>query len=621
MRLKYPQIVVILFASVFLVRPGWAQRISTHTEDKSLDGSNSLGGRANSIAGPSPTFWIVPDGSDGSWGDAGNWSNGVPDSATDAQINNGGTARVFGGGPPPNAGRSVILGFGSSDSGNVSVINGDLFANDITVGRAGTGAVLLGGSSLQGNGGVIGELVGSHGAVGVFGSGWSVAGNLVVGQSGSGTLDVNGTSNVSSAAVVIGELADGIGMASVRGESALGGVGVTGTLSVGRFGTGTLFLADASNAGSSTTFIGELPGSIGFVTNDNYGRLNAGNLYIGGNASGSGGAGLLRLKNSSGLAGRLSATTTVVWGTGTAGGTGTIAGDLLSVSAGGALLGGDAAVASSALSVGSSLTLNAGSIIELVLGASGNHSSLRRTGGTWTFAPNQRFSFIDVGAQPGFYDNIITGLAADPGGTASWTIANTGFVGTFSYDGAGNIDLNLTSASGPALKLMSAVSRKTHGAAGDFDIPLPLTGEPGVECRAGSGAYKLVFTFNNDVVKGIASVTSGTGTTGARAISFAANTMTVNLTGVADVQKVTVTLINVVDSFSQVLPDTPVSMNVLVGDVTGDKSVNATDVAQAKSQSGSVASAVNFRTDINVNGFINVSDISQVKAHVGSSVP
>ena len=29
----------------------------------------------------------------------------------------------------------------------------------------------------------------------------------------------------------------------------------------------------------------------------------------------------------------------------------------------------------------------------------------------------------------------------------------------------------------------SVVSRKTHGTAGDFDIDLPLAGNPGIECR------------------------------------------------------------------------------------------------------------------------------------------
>ena len=62
--------------------------------------------------------------------------------------------------------------------------------------------------------------------------------------------------------------------------------------------------------------------------------------------------------------------------------------------------------------------------------------------------------------------------------------------------------------------------------------------------------------------------------------------MTVNLTGVTDVQKITVTLSNVTDSFSQVLPDTTVSMNVLMGDATGNKLVNSSDVSVVKSQGG-----------------------------------
>ena len=131
-----------------------------------------------------------------------------------------------------------------------------------------------------------------------------------------------------------------------------------------------------------------------------------------------------------------------------------------------------------------------------------------------------------------------------PGGTASWTITNAGFAGTFAYDGAGNIDLNITSALGPALQLTSAVSRKTHGGAGTFDINLPPTGEPGVECRNSSGNHMFAFTFNNSVVSGNASVTTGTASVTGTPI-FSANTMTVNLQGVTDVQKIIVTLSNV----------------------------------------------------------------------------
>ena len=97
--------------------------------------------------------------------------------------------------------------------------------------------------------------------------------------------------------------------------------------------------------------------------------------------------------------------------------------------------------------------------------------------------------------------------------------------------------------------------------------------------------------------------------------------MTVNLTGVANVQKITVKLSGVTDTQAQTLPDTTVSMNVLAGDSTGNKSVNASDISQIKAQSGATVTAANFRTDISVNGSINASDVSLAKSRSGTSVP
>jgi autotransporter-associated beta strand protein len=134
---------------------------------------------------------------------------------------------------------------------------------------------------------------------------------------------------------------------------------------------------------------------------------------------------------------------------GTLGGIGTVGGTVI-VNTGATLSGGDATTASGSLTVGDNLTLNSNSVIELGLGASGSHSSLNRTGGAWTFASNQSFAFFNAGSLPGMYDNIITGLAGDPGGTAFWTITTPGFVGTFTYDGAGNIDLVITAAPSPS---------------------------------------------------------------------------------------------------------------------------------------------------------------------------
>jgi hypothetical protein len=170
------------------------------------------------------------------------------------------------------------------------------------------------------------------------------------------------------------------------------------------------------------------------------------------------------------------------------------------------------------------------------------------------------------------------------------------------------------------LLLTGAVSRKTQGGAGTFDINLPLSGEPGVECRSGGGNYTEVFTFDNNVVSGSAAVTGGTGSVSGNP-TFSGNTMTVNLIGVTDVQRITVTLTNVTDTFSQVLPSTPVSMNVLIGDVNGNKIVNATDVALVKSQVGHAVTGSNFREDVNVDGSISSSDVALTKSHVGDGLP
>ena len=170
------------------------------------------------------------------------------------------------------------------------------------------------------------------------------------------------------------------------------------------------------------------------------------------------------------------------------------------------------------------------------------------------------------------------------------------------------------------LQLTGAVSRKTHGGAGTFDINLPLTGQPGVECRSGgaNGDYTLLFTCSNNLVSGSASVTGGIGSVSGSP-TFSGNTMTVDVTGAANTQTLTVTLSNVTDQFSQVLPDTPVSVGLLIGDTNGNGVVNASDVAQTKSQIGVSVSSGNFRTDVNINGAINGTDVVIVKSHIGQS--
>jgi hypothetical protein len=165
----------------------------------------------------------------------------------------------------------------------------------------------------------------------------------------------------------------------------------------------------------------------------------------------------------------------------------------------------------------------------------------------------------------------------------------------------------------------AVVSRKTHGSAGTFDIDLPLTGNVGIECRSGGAAnnYQMIISFANSVTVENASVASGTGSVSSFSVS--GSQVTVNLTGVTNVQRITVTLHNVNDGMHS--GDVPLSMGVLVGDVNGNAVVNSSDVSLTKSQVGQAVTGSNFREDVNVNGTISSTDVALVKAKVGTALP
>jgi hypothetical protein len=186
------------------------------------------------------------------------------------------------------------------------------------------------------------------------------------------------------------------------------------------------------------------------------------------------------------------------------------------------------------------------------------------------------------------------------------------------FDG-GN-DRGIFVAQPAALRLTAAASRKTHGSAGTFDIPLPLAGEPGVECRSSNGQHTLVFQFGNDLVSGSAALTSGTGTLDSTILD--GTSMIVTLSGVTDVQKISITVSELTDVFGQTMSDATVSMNVLSGDTTGNKAVNAGDIGQTKAQAGLPVTSANFRQDVTASGgSINASDIGLVKSRAGATLP
>ena len=174
---------------------------------------------------------------------------------------------------------------------------------------------------------------------------------------------------------------------------------------------------------------------------------------------------------------------------------------------------------------------------------------------------------------------------------------------------------------GPVPGVSSVVSRKTHGAAGTFDIDLPLAGGTGIECRNdGSNSHQVVFRFLAPVTFSGATVTPGVGGT-ARVASTSTNgnDVIVNLTNVSDRQTLMVTLQNV--TLNGGTANVSVPMGILAGDAIGNGSVNSSDVGQAKSLSGQNATAANFRNDVTVNGTINSSDVGLIKSKSGNTLP
>jgi hypothetical protein len=174
----------------------------------------------------------------------------------------------------------------------------------------------------------------------------------------------------------------------------------------------------------------------------------------------------------------------------------------------------------------------------------------------------------------------------------------------------------------PDVQLSKAASRLTHGAAGTFDINLPLAGTPGVENRqgtSGGGNYTIVLTFTSPVVSGSASITNGAGNVSNA--TFNGFDMIVSLAGVTDVQTVTLGLSNITDTNANVLSSANLNIGFLRGDTNASRTVSATDISQTKSRSGHLVEAGNFRSDVTASGSINSSDVSVVKSKSGNFLP
>lgn len=177
------------------------------------------------------------------------------------------------------------------------------------------------------------------------------------------------------------------------------------------------------------------------------------------------------------------------------------------------------------------------------------------------------------------------------------------------------------------MNLLNAVSRKVHGSTGTFDVPLPLYGKPGIECRfynatftldtvvavrQAGGPYQIVATFDAPVTFVSATMTRGAGQIASTSTSGAQ--VFINLVNVTSGQTIEVTLASVSDG--EALAWVTIQMSVLLGDFNADGVVDQTDLhAVAALSSGHAAvTGSNFRYDVKTDGgTINSSDVQLAK--------
>jgi RHS repeat-associated protein len=172
----------------------------------------------------------------------------------------------------------------------------------------------------------------------------------------------------------------------------------------------------------------------------------------------------------------------------------------------------------------------------------------------------------------------------------------------------------------PPVELPTVVSHLAHGGA-TFDIALPLTGDPGIESRSGGVSpvqYQILATFPHPVTAlSNATVSSGLGSVSNW--SYSGGLVTISLNGVSDAQVIKVTLVGVQENGQA--GDLIIPMRILVGDVNGDGTVNASDRAIVSSKFGLTVDATNFRCDVNASGGINATDRSIVSLYSGTALP
>ena len=182
--------------------------------------------------------------------------------------------------------------------------------------------------------------------------------------------------------------------------------------------------------------------------------------------------------------------------------------------------------------------------------------------------------------------------------------------------------VNVTPTASAAMILIGAESRKSHGLAGIFGIPLltsaAITEPISVEPRMVGTRHEIAFRFSRVVtMPGSVMALDGNGAAVQASIAgYAGNELRVALEGVTNQSRIFISLTGVNGAFN-----TSASIGFLIGDVNNSYSVTAGDISGVKANTAKAITRANFMMDLDASGAIDASDVSILKARSGLRLP
>ncbi len=167
-----------------------------------------------------------------------------------------------------------------------------------------------------------------------------------------------------------------------------------------------------------------------------------------------------------------------------------------------------------------------------------------------------------------------------------------------------------------------AVSRKTHGSAGTFDVTVHVPGA--IEPRQ-AGPTRVIVTFDQEVQApggldtGDVWLSSGA-VTGVALYTDNGPQLTIDLTGATNQANMLVGYPGLVDDQGDPLAET-LCFGVLAGDATGDRRVNVLDLVQVRNVLNQGPTQSTFTRDVTADGAVNVLDLVAIRNVLNTALP